>query len=189
MVSLGYDAEWWVGKVGRDAENRLRGMGAELRAGLRRNGAPDDVIRERVRAKLGRYTSHARAVTVDVTDGRVTLRGPILSTEVQPLVRAVEAVRGVHHVDNQLEVHETADVPALQGGIRPAGEPPEWSQQNWTPALRALVGAGASILAISGMQRRGASGVPMTLAGAGLLARAIVPGNGVRRPRSGGNPG
>ena len=181
MSSMGNDVEWWAGKTFRDAENRVRGMGSELWANVRHAGAADGVLYERVRAKLGRYTSHPHAIRADVQDGNVVLHGQILSREAQNLVRAVESVRGVQRVDSQLEMHETADIPELQGGHSPAGEPSEWAQVQWTPALRALVGAGGSFLAIRGMQRGGLVGVPIALAGAGLLARAAARrSNGLR---------
>ena len=76
----------------------------------------DEVLIDRVRSKIGRVVSHAGAVEVAATDGRVTLSGPVLVSEADKLMRGVRLVRGVKDVENQLEVHEQAgDIPALQG--------------------------------------------------------------------------
>jgi hypothetical protein len=111
--------------VTRDFNNRLQGLTAEMR-GLRdiNQPVPDDVLCARIRSKLGRYSSHPRAVEVDVADGCVTLSGQILANEVEPLFDAVRALAGVRQVENNLEVHQSAEnVPALQGGRPRAGEP------------------------------------------------------------------
>jgi len=44
----------------RDLINRLRGLSAEVRAALHPGPVPDEVLVERVRAKLGRVPAHAR---------------------------------------------------------------------------------------------------------------------------------
>jgi hypothetical protein len=69
---------------------------------------------------MGRYTSHPSAIEVMANNGRITLRGNILATEVQPIVSAVKTVPGVKRVENQLQVHEkAANIPDLQGGRTP----------------------------------------------------------------------
>ena len=57
----------------------------------------DDVLAERVRARLGHNVSHA-SIEVQVAQGEVTLRGPVLDAEVDGLLRAVRAVPGVRGV-------------------------------------------------------------------------------------------
>lgn len=100
-----------------DVANRATGMAARLRGTFSRDAVDDAVLVERVRAQLGRWVSHPRAIEVEVRDGVVTLRGPILQAEVPTLLSAVRGVRGVHDVVSALEVHtEPGNVPALQGG-------------------------------------------------------------------------
>src|SRR5437764_8552791 len=100
----------------RDVGNRASGVAAELRGRFSADGASDDIIVERVRAELGRVSSHPRAIHVAANDGSVTLTGDALATEVSSIVAAVRRVRGVDDVRNELTAHVGAEgVPALQG--------------------------------------------------------------------------
>jgi hypothetical protein len=96
--------------------DRVRGIAYETQTRLQNEVVPDDVLIERVRAKLGRVVSHPRAIIVTINQGRVTLGGPILAQEVGRLLTTVRLVRGVKQVENQLEIYETPDnIPSLQG--------------------------------------------------------------------------
>src|SRR5687768_11339753 len=79
----------------RDMRNRARGVVAELRARLIPEDVSDDVLQQRVRARLGRVVRYARSIDATVDDGRVTLQGPALSDDVGRLVRRVGQVPGV----------------------------------------------------------------------------------------------
>lgn len=104
-----------------DARNRSGGMMAELRAQLRLGSPTDEVLLARVRSKLGHVVSHPAAISVTAQDGRVTLRGPILMSEVDHALMTVQLIPGVTDVNNQLEPHETPDgVPGLQGQSAPS---------------------------------------------------------------------
>jgi uncharacterized membrane protein len=166
-----------LGTSGRDMLHRTYGTAASLRLhGPRRHRVVDDaVLVERVRAKLGRYVSHAHAVEATAIDGVVTLRGPILTHEARNLVRAVRRIDGVHEVNDTLERHERGEhVPALQGGRPPTGQHLDILQTKWAPATRALIlGAGAA-LAVAGATRRGTGGALAALLGGSLLARAAT---------------
>jgi hypothetical protein len=99
-----------------DARNRSGGMMAEFRSQFRLGTPTDEVLLARVRSKLGHVVSHPAAISVTAQDGRVTLRGPILMSEVDDALMAVRLIPGVTDVDNQLDAHETPDgVPGLQG--------------------------------------------------------------------------
>src|SRR5882762_3565758 len=87
LVSAGHKTSDAVGATSRDVTNRARGVVAELRGRLRRE--------------------HVGAIETHVSDGRVTLRGPVLSEEVERLLRRVRGVRGVEEVLSELEVHES----------------------------------------------------------------------------------
>ena len=53
---------------------------------------------------------------MQVAQGDVTLRGPVLDTEIDGLLHAVRAVPGVRAVLNQLELHSRpGNIPGLQG--------------------------------------------------------------------------
>jgi gas vesicle protein len=124
----------------RDMANRTRGVVRTTRARFASDVVDDQRLVQRARATLGRWCSHPRALDVDAKDGIVTLRGPILVTEAAALVSAVETVRGVKGVVDELDRHRPdEDVPALQGGGPPAGPSLDILQRRWAPATRALV--------------------------------------------------
>src|SRR5207245_1228615 len=120
-------------KTSRDMANRARGIVAGTKWRLRSEEADEPVLEARVRAKVGRFVSHPHAIEVHADGGHVTLGGPILADEVPGLLEAVRSVRGVEEVVDQLELHEDADVPALQGGVPRPGERFELLQDNWSP--------------------------------------------------------
>jgi hypothetical protein len=97
---------------------------------------------ERVRATLGRTCSHPRAIDVETWDGNVTLRGPILATELEGLLSTLKTVRGVRSVTSKLSVHESPKgIPALQGEGTVADPGLDILQRHWAPATQALVAA------------------------------------------------
>src|SRR4030095_3894924 len=67
-------------------------------------------------SKIGRVVSHPAAIEVASQDGCVVLSGPVLASEVDPLLSAAQSVQGVCGVENRLEVHEQpGKISALQG--------------------------------------------------------------------------
>jgi len=161
----------------RDIANRARGAVAELRGRLSQETVGDEILRDRVRARVGAVVGHASSIDVDVQDGRVTLSGPVLAHDVDRLLRRVDAVRGVQDVINRLEVHaEPGNVSGLQGAARTprGGEVFDLMQRNWAPSTRFFTGlSGVSLLAW-GLKRFDAFGIAMATVGAGLLSRAIA---------------
>jgi hypothetical protein len=108
-----------MGATGRDLTHRTTGAVARVRGSFDRGPVDDVVLVQRIRAQLGRVVSHPHAIVVDATAGRARLRGPILRHDVDRLVRAVQRVRGVRDIVNELDVHARPDgIPALQGGRR-----------------------------------------------------------------------
>lgn len=105
-----------LGKTARDLRNRASGLVAETKALLTAEEVPDSKLVDRVKAVLGRYPVHDRAINVEAKDGTAFLSGDILSKEVDTLLEAVKSVRGVKNVVNNLTVHETAEgISSLQG--------------------------------------------------------------------------
>jgi hypothetical protein len=155
-----------VDATARDMGNRARGIAAATRGRMWNGEVDDDTLIERVRAKLGRVASHARAIDVLADDGVVTLRGPILASEVPNVMATVRSVRGVEDVVNHLQAHESSlGVPSLQGEGRIGGPSIDILQRNWAPGTRALVGAGvvATGICLAAFARRGnheASAIP-----------------------------
>lgn len=93
-------------KTARDLGNRLRGGFAEVRTMWRPQEISDDVLTERVRARLGHLLPHAHVHLMEVSAhaGHVTLRGTLPADEAARLVDDVRSVRGVVDVDNQIRV-------------------------------------------------------------------------------------
>lgn len=161
----------------RDVGNRTRGVIAELRPRRSSGSVSDEVLVERVRARLGGAVSHPRSIEVSAHDGRVTLSGPILAHEVPTLLRRLASIRGVKEVENRLEAHqEPDDVPGLQGEGRRgrAGDQFELLQTQWSPTARLLTGAVGGLLTLAGARRHGLMGIVVTAGGLLVLARAIT---------------
>jgi hypothetical protein len=127
-----------VGK--RDLANRARGVLYRVSVIGSGDETTDGVLDARVHAALGHACSHAHAIAIHVDHGCVELRGPVLQSEIDHVLRAVSRVRGVHDVKNALEVHASPDVPALQG--QPFRARPNVLRRLATPAARLVVGAG-----------------------------------------------
>jgi len=162
-----------IGATACDLSNRARGLMAETRSLVSGGSVPDEVLVERVRSKIGRVVSHPSAIEVTANQGRVTLRGPVLTREVENVLAAVSSVRGVADVANRLEVHEQAgDVPGLQGGT-PREQRFELMQSNWSPTARLLMGVAGGAATFYGFKRGDTVGVATGAVGAGILARAI----------------
>jgi uncharacterized membrane protein len=164
-----------VDKGVRDLSHRAKGRVAEARGRFTERGGDDVILRERVRAELGRWVSHPHAIQVECLEGKVILSGPILEREVETLLGEVCHVRGVKDVENQLVPHASPEgIPSLQGGSRPVGRRNELMQENWSPSTRLLGGVGGAALVAMGLGSRGALGLPAALAGGLLLGRSIL---------------
>jgi uncharacterized membrane protein/osmotically-inducible protein OsmY len=164
-----------AGATGRDLAHRTSGTVASLGSMLGRKPIDDDVLVERVRARLGRVISHARALDVFASDGVVTLRGPVLQHEVKRLLHAVRRVAGVREIISELEEHKGAgNMPSLQGGGVPSELQWDFLQRNWSPATRMILGSGGLALTGYGASHRTLPGALIAAAGVGLLARAAA---------------
>lgn len=90
----------FLAKAIRDLGNRASGIMAETCYAWTEEEVDDATLVARVRSQVGRAVSHPRAIEVTATQGRVTLRGPVLAHEVSRLLQMVRSVRGVQAVDN-----------------------------------------------------------------------------------------
>ena len=127
-----------IGSAAADVAGRSHAIRPLVRRAFRGGGPVEDrILAERVRAKLGRYVSHPRSISVIAADGAVTLAGPVLAREAPGLLAHIRKVPGVVSVENALVPHEKSDgVPGLQGGSAPRrGERFELLQACWTPAF------------------------------------------------------
>ena len=177
----------------RDLKNRTAGFASEARARLTETTVDDAVLLGRVRSKLGFLVRHPSAIEAAVDDGRVTLRGPVLSDEVEQLIHGVRGVRGVRDVDNRLDVHtEPGNIPALQSDKpKPTGQPLDIMQRRWSPATRFLIAAAGTLLLYSVNRQAKTAIFPGSLL-LGIRASRWGDGDGARsrrRPaRAGGAP-
>jgi uncharacterized membrane protein len=163
-----------AGKTQRDLRNRLLGVRAEIGSLVCSEAVADDVLKARIRSKLGRLVSHPHAIEVKVVDGRAILTGPILAAEVVPLFEVISGIAGLKSIENLCELHESADIPALQGGKLRGGERFGPFRTSWSPTTRLMAGLAGGALTIYGGKRRGALGSAMSAVGVGMLARALT---------------
>jgi gas vesicle protein len=132
-----------IDATARDLGNRARGIAAVTRSRFQPEAVEDEVLVERVRSRLGRASSHPRAIEVTAANGDVTLSGPVLAHELDHVVAAVATVRGVCCVHSELEPRASGEnIPARQGQASVAGPNLDLLQRNWAPATKALVAAG-----------------------------------------------
>lgn len=175
-----HEVEEAFGIGARDLSHRVSGI-ASLAFGKRRPAnATDDVLVARVRSKLGRLSRHPHAIEVVAKgDGMIELRGPVLRDDVERVLSGISHVRGVRAIDDDLDVHETAeDVPGLQGGDRRVPTRPLF-----TPATRLVLGLAAAGLSLASFLK----GYPLGLLAGGAavigLSRNVTSrGGGARRP-------
>jgi hypothetical protein len=164
-----------AGMTARDLRHRLSGAAARTLDRLVEEGVPaDEVLVERVRARLGRLVSHPGAIDVIANSGTVTLTGPVFAAEVDQLIEGVATIAGVATVENKLEPHhDAAHVSALQGpGPRTVPSPPAtWLR--WTPTARLIAAmAGLALLALSST-KHSVRADATRITGAELISRAI----------------
>jgi osmotically-inducible protein OsmY len=178
------DAEGSLEAGARDLQHRARGLAHEAVGRMAREAAPDEVVCERVRAKLGRLAAHPSAITVTVSDGHVELSGPVFSAEHGQVLWGVRLVRGVRSVEDHLEAHDTAEgVPALQGAGPHPGPRPDPLQRHWAPRTRLLAGAAGMLLLGRALFGSGLGRIPAGIFGAALLGKVVGDSGPIPRER------
>jgi uncharacterized membrane protein len=159
-------------KAGTDAAHRAKGLLARARAAARPERADDETVEERVRAALGRLSSHPSAIEVTAHDGVVRLDGPVLQRDWHQVIHGVMRVRGVSAVEDRLIAHrEPGLVPGLQGETLPRRNV---LTRSWAPAPRILAGVMGAVLAAAGFARRGPARAALVSTGVSLFARSAA---------------
>ena len=178
MIRFAHKTGDAIDVTSRDFKNRAFGWIASARGTIWEEAeVSDEVLAERVRSRFGFLVSHPSSIEVRVENGKVTLTGPILASEVDRLLRRVSSIAGVKSVENRLEAHQSADgVPGLQGepGQRAAGQVPDFMQTSWSPATRFVAGAAAGSLVFYGARHPNVVGAAVATLGASVLARALT---------------
>jgi len=169
----------------RDFGNRLRGVRARARNLISRNkSVPDEILAERVRAHLGRVSSHPRAIKVSAQQGWINLSGAILGDEKAEVLHAVKGTPGVVGVSDNLQSYETAEhIPSLQGNHQPQRLRSAFGPDSWSPSTRAFAAVGGCALGCYGLLRRTPGKVPLATLGFGLMAAGILTNPRVPRRR------
>lgn len=168
-----------VQTTARDIGHRAQGVVAKGRQVFRREDVPDGILVERIRAELGRAISNPSDISVEASDGYVTLSGPVLQTELRPLMKRIGRVGGVRAVVDRL----TRELRQSDGGFE-SDERRIENRGNWSTAKRAwaiATGVGAMVFATA---RRNKTGMILGTAGAALLARGIRNRRGSERSLS-----
>ena len=166
----------FAGSASRDVRNRAIGMGATLKSWMQPGPpVPDHILAQRVRATLGMYSRHPSAIDVHVTDGVVTLSGPVLDDEVDDMCTAIRKIRGVAEISNRMEPHESPDVPALQGDTGPKPGPRfALMQSHWSPAARLAAALMGTVALLYGLSQRTTGAATLAATGLGLLVRSAT---------------
>ena len=170
------DIDESIDKAVEDMRNRARGVLSEMTAKLSDQDAPDWILEERVRSNLGRTGAHIGTVTIDADGGRIFLTGQTLRGEEDAIVIAARRTRGVHGVENRLQVVDSPeDIPSLQSqpSSRRVGVP-DSQPRNWSPATRLLSTVGGSLLTLYGLTRKGVAKPVLSTAGMVLTARGLT---------------
>ncbi len=163
-----------VGATSRDLRNRAYGIMAETKSLVSRKRVSDEVLAERVRARLGSLVSRASSIQVWSDNGTITLSGAILAGELEHLIRGVSSIRGVTGVENLLTLQTSFE--SIPGDPRSRSRVAEsrfagWPGP-WSTTTRFLVGALSSVLAAGSAVRRSTGSTVVTLSLA-LLAGVI----------------
>lgn len=99
-----HDVERFARTKSKQVVDRVQGVVARTRSRLAEEAVDDDLLRERIRGKLGHLVEHPSALTVEVKEGVVSLSGTAAESEIEDLVHAVSAMLGVARVDNRLSM-------------------------------------------------------------------------------------
>jgi hypothetical protein len=175
-VRAAHEVEAAAGVGARDLEHRAEGIVARFASRLfgKHETVSDEVLVARVRAELGHVCAHPGAIKVIAKgDGCVELKGPILRSELDRVIRAIAHVPGVAAIDDDLEVHaHAADHPALQGPPNRTRTRRSFITRN--PASRLFFGLGGAGICVASLVK----GNPLALvAGAAMMlgtARSIL---------------
>jgi hypothetical protein len=107
-----------------------------------KNVVDDRRMLKRVRAELGRVSSYPDAIDVQLNNGTVTLRGPVLNAEVADILTGVESMPGVRSLLYELDGYDSAEgIPSLEGHGS-VSQALDLRSGHWAPTARAAVTAG-----------------------------------------------
>ena len=101
-LAVGHQAQRTVRNKALNAADRTRGALARARAAFSDAPVDDDILHDRIRARLGHLVEHPGQLNVDVQQGYVILRGHASIEEIEDLTTQLPAMPGVVAVDNRI---------------------------------------------------------------------------------------
>ncbi|MGC2745342.1 MAG: hypothetical protein WA672_19400 [Candidatus Angelobacter sp.] len=115
LIRTGHLLSRMIRKRSLDLMHRTVGSLAEVRSSIRDRGAeiPDDILVDRVRSQLGHVVSHPGLLEVSAHDGCVSVKGPVLRSEVNKIQNRMAKIRGVR--DCRLDLQPEADLDQVAG--------------------------------------------------------------------------
>ncbi|GAB3097578.1 BON domain-containing protein [Lysobacter terrae] len=108
-VARAHHFEDFAAAQAKRAADRVRGAAARTRDAMSSEPIDDEVLRERIRSKLGHVLDHPGQIEVQVRDGHVLLTGHAHDDEIDEVIAVVAAMRGVVDVDSRLSSPAPAD--------------------------------------------------------------------------------
>jgi hypothetical protein len=154
----------------RDTAHRAKGLFQNAKGMFEQEDVSDDVLTDRVRAEIGRVSSHPNVEAI-VKDSVVTLLGPVVARESSAILKAVRSVRGVQGVVDRMEAYEpTAKMQTQASRAR------QWDvfQKHWAPATRVAAGSIGASLLLASTKMSTAGRTLLQLGGLALLIRAAT---------------
>ena len=103
-IAARHDLEDYASAASRRASDTLQGTAARTRSRVSREPVDDEQLHDRIRSRLGHVVERPGDIEVQVRDGYVVLSGSADEEEIDQLVSAVTAIKGVEGVDNLVSV-------------------------------------------------------------------------------------
>jgi hypothetical protein len=115
-AAVGHDVKEAARTKTRRAFAHARGAAARTRAQVANEFVDDDILRDRVRSRLGHLVD--APIDVEVLDGRVVLIGNLTARGFDELISDISAVPGVQHVESRLQAGRATDDAGSSGEAR-----------------------------------------------------------------------
>ena len=106
-AAVGHDVKEAARSKTKRAVDHARGAAARTRAQLANEFVDDDVLRDRVRSKLGHLVD--APIDVEVHDGRVVLIGNLTARGFDELINIISTLPGVQNVESRQSTARSDD--------------------------------------------------------------------------------
>lgn len=102
ITTASHDTARRIRGQSRRAIGRIQGAVARTRSRLVPGPVDDELLRDRIRARLGHVVGHPSTIQVQVAQGQVQLAGAFPKAAARRIARAAARVPGVRSVDDRL---------------------------------------------------------------------------------------